>query len=145
MITHLGPGSQVPDWIEDMDQLSFGEAWGPLDATEHLWASSRNGFARWRVVEAAQEAELLRIAVDPSLRRGGHGRALLRHSEAQMARMGITTLHLEVRVSNKAARHLYEAEGWTSQGTRTAYYRDGEDAVLYVREITAPRPGSGIW
>ena len=145
MITHLGPGSQVPAWVEELDRQCFQEAWGPLDENEHLWASSDFGFARWRVVEAVQEAELLRMAVDPSLRRGGHGRALLRQSMAQLARMGVTTLHLEVRVSNQAARLLYESDGWQPQGTRRAYYRDGEDAALYTREITAPRPGSGLY
>ena len=145
MITHLGPGSHVPRWLEELDRLTFGEAWGPLDDTEHVWSTPHFGFARWRVVEAAQEAELLRLAVDPGLRRGGHGRSLLRHSEAQLARMGITTLHLEVRVTNTAARGLYESAGWLGQGLRKAYYRDGEDAALYVRELTAPRPGSGLW
>jgi ribosomal-protein-alanine N-acetyltransferase len=140
VITHLGPGSQVPDWIEDLDRSAFGEPWGPLDDAEHLWAEP-GAFARWRVVEAAQEAELLRIAVDPGRRRSGRGGALLRHSEAQLARMGVATLHLEVRVSNAAARGLYEREGWVRRGTRKGYYRDGEDAALYVREITAPRNG----
>jgi len=145
MITHLGPGSQVPAWIEALDAGTFGDAWGPLDDHEHLWASTHYGFARWRVLEAVQEAELLRIAVDPSLRRGGHGRSLLRHSMAQLARMGVATLHLEVRVGNKAARLLYESDGWVASGIRKAYYRDGEDAALYVRELTAPREGSGLW
>lgn len=138
MIIHLGPGSQVPAWLEALDQAAFGDPWGPLDEHEHLWAAPRAGFARWRVLEAAQEAELLRIAVDPFLRRGGHGRALLRHSQAQLARMGVTTLHLEVRVSNTAAARLYESEGWTRQGLRKAYYRDGEDALLYGLGLTAP-------
>lgn len=138
MITHLGPGSQAPGWIEDLDRLAFGEPWGPLDDTEHLWFATGRAFARWRVVEAAQEAELLRIAVDPARRRGGEGRTLLRHCEAQLARMGIVTLHLEVRVSNAAARALYEREGWVPRGTRKAYYRDGEDAALYVRELPGP-------
>ena len=140
MIIHLGPGSQVPDWIEDLDRLAFGVPWGPLDDTEHLWAGPGMGFARWRVVEAAQEAELLRIAVDPARRLGGHGRALLRHSEAQLARMGVNTLHLEVRVSNAGARRLYESEGWTARGTRRGYYRDGEDAALYTRELRVSSP-----
>lgn len=145
MITHLGPGSGVPAWIEALDRSVFLEAWGPLEENEHLWASVDFGFARWRVLEAVQEAELLRLAVDPSLRRGGHGRSLLRHSVAQLVRMGVTTLHLEVRVSNLAARRLYESDGWTAQGLRKAYYRDGEDAALYGREVTAPREGSGLW
>lgn len=145
MILHLGPGSQVPGWIENLERLAFGDTWGPLDDGEHLWGDDAQGFARWRVIEAAGEAELLRIAVDPALRRGGHGRSLLRHSEAHLSRMGVTTLHLEVRISNAPARRLYESEGWKAGGVRKAYYRDGEDAALYAREITAPRPGSGLW
>jgi ribosomal-protein-alanine N-acetyltransferase len=135
VILHLGPGSQAPAWIEDLDRAVFGEAWGPLDDTEHLWALPGEGFARWRVVEAAQEAELLRIAVDPLKRRGGQGRALLRHCEASLARLGVEVLHLEVRVSNAPARTLYEGEGWSFSGIRKAYYRDGEDAALYARRI----------
>ncbi len=137
MITHLGPGSQAPGWIEELDRLTFGESWGPLDDTEHLW-SSPGAFARWRVVEPAQEAELLRIAVDPARRRAGEGRALLRHCQARLAAMGIATLHLEVRVSNAPARALYEKEGWVARGIRKAYYRDGEDAALYVLELPGP-------
>jgi ribosomal-protein-alanine N-acetyltransferase len=140
VITHLGPGSQAPAWVEDLDRLTFGEAWGPLDDTEHLWADPPAGFARWRVVEAAQEAELLRIAVDPDQRRGGRGRALLRHCQARLASMGVVSLHLEVRVSNQSARALYESEGWVLQGRRKAYYRDGEDAALYSFDLTVPRP-----
>ncbi len=138
MITHLGPGSHLPAWLEDLDRQCFGEPWGPLDENDHAWASPRNGFARWRVIEAAQEAELLRVAVDPSLRRSGHGRELLRHSEAHLVRMGVATLHLEVRVSNAAARALYEGEGWCFQGIRRAYYRDGEDAALYMKAVGGP-------
>ena len=138
MISHFGPGSQAPAWVEELDRACFQEAWGPLDDTEHLWGANPQGFIRWRVVPCIQEAELLRLAVDPNLRRGGHGRALLRHSEARLAAMGIQTLLLEVRVSNAPARRLYEAEGWGRQGLRRAYYRDGEDAALYRKELKAP-------
>jgi ribosomal-protein-alanine N-acetyltransferase len=136
VILHLGPGSQAPAWVEALDRTAFVEAWGPLDDMEHLWALPGEAFARWRVVEAAQEAELLRIAVDPLKRRGGQGRALLRHCEASLARMGVTVLHLEVRVSNAPARALYEGEGWILSGNRKAYYRDGEDAALYTRQVS---------
>lgn len=138
MISHLGPGSQVPAWVEDLDRLCFQEAWGPLDDHEHLWAENPRGFARWRVVPEIGEAELLRIAVDPALRRSGHGRDLLRHCQERLSRMGIATLHLEVRVSNASARRFYEGEGWKEGGLRKGYYRDGEDAALYARELKAP-------
>lgn len=128
---HLGPGSQVPAWVEAVDAASFGDAWGSLGGDEHLWAEPGAGFARWRVIEAAGEAELLRIAVDPAVRRGGAGRRILRHCQAELARMGVEACHLEVRVSNAGARLLYESEGWENRGLRRGYYRDGEDAALY--------------
>jgi ribosomal-protein-alanine N-acetyltransferase len=130
----LAPGSQVPAWVDALDAACFGDAWGALDDSEYLWADEGTGFARWRVIEAVGEAELLRVAVLPQARRGGRGRALLRHCEGELARMGVETLHLEVRVSNAPARGLYESEGWRSAGTRKGYYRDGEDAALYLKE-----------
>ena len=132
---HLGPGSAVPVWIEALEAANFGKPWGELDDHEHLWAIEPCGFARWQVIPVAQQAELIRIAVGDLWRRQGQGRALLRHSEAMLARMGITALFLEVRVSNLAARSLYEEEGWVAQGLRPGYYRDGEDAALYRRDL----------
>ena len=128
---HRGPGARVPAWVEAIETACFGKPWGPLDDGEHLWAIHPAGFARWRVVAEAQEAELLRIGVLESARRSGIGRALLRHGQERLTRLGIQVLHLEVRVGNRAARGLYESEGWVYQGLRKGYYRDGEDAALY--------------
>jgi len=132
--THLGPGSLVPAWVEAIDLACFGEVWGALDEFEHIWGCCPSGFARWRIIPEVGEAELLRLGVAAELRRSGHGRWLLRHSQAQLARLGVTVLHLEVRVSNAPARALYESEGWVCQGLRKGYYRDGEAAALYSRE-----------
>jgi ribosomal-protein-alanine N-acetyltransferase len=123
----------VPAWVEAIDRECFGEAWGPLDEFEHIWTSAPFGFSRWRIIPEVREAELLRLGVAAELRRGGHGRRLLRHAQYQLARMGVQVLHLEVRVSNAAARALYESEGWVYQGLRKGYYRNGESAALYSR------------
>ena len=77
----------------------------------------------------------MRIAVAPASRREGVGRALLRVSVKGLRELGIVEARLEVRVSNKAARTLYESEGWKVQGLRRAYYRDGEDAALYLIKL----------
>jgi ribosomal-protein-alanine N-acetyltransferase len=121
----------VPGWVEALERDCFGEGWGPLGAGEHLWAVPSAAFARWRVVPAVNEGELLRLGVAGPLRRAGHGRALLRHAMAELLRYGIGELHLEVRVSNAAARALYESEGWACVGVRKSYYKDGEDAAIY--------------
>ncbi len=130
---HLGPGSRVPSWLEAIDRACFLEPWGPLDEFEHIWAIQPIGFARWRIIPEVGEAELLRIGVAEGMRRGGYGRRLLRLSQAHLARYGAGVLHLEVRVSNRAARTLYESEGWVYRGLRKGYYRDGESAALYSR------------
>lgn len=131
---HLRPGAAVPAWVETVERECFGSAWGPLGEGEHLWAIRPGAFARWRIIPAVQEGELLRIGVAAAQRRSGLGRALLRLSQARLATYGIRVLLLEVRVSNHAARALYESEGWVYLDLRKAYYRDGEDAAIYRRE-----------
>lgn len=128
----LGPGSELPAWVEALEKGCFEQAWGPMAEHELLWVCGELGFARWSAHPALGEAELLRIAVAPHCRRQGVGRALLRASVKGLKKMGILESRLEVRVSNEAARTLYETEGWRFQGLRRVYYRDGEDAALYL-------------
>jgi ribosomal-protein-alanine N-acetyltransferase len=85
------------------------------------------GFALHRVV--ADEAELLTIAVRPTLRRRGAGRRLLDAAIAQMREAGATSAFLEVAVDNLAACRLYETTGFQTVGMRGAYYRRGDGAA----------------
>ncbi len=134
-LIHFGPGSALPAWVESLEREAFGEAWGALDANEQMWTLEGRAYARWGLVAAVGEAELLRIAVRPEARGQGLGRRLLRANTEALRDLGITELHLEVRVSNGAARHLYEAEGWLATGLRKGYYRNGEDAALYGKSL----------
>ena len=117
--------------MEGLDRHCFGDPWGNLADHEQAWGFQDKAFAIWSLNAVVAEAELLRIAVDSSHRGHGLGRALLGACEAEFIRMGITTLLLEVRVSNAPARALYEASGWKQDGLRKAYYKNGEDAALY--------------
>jgi [ribosomal protein S18]-alanine N-acetyltransferase len=82
------------------------------------------GIALCRV--AADEAELLTIAVRPTERRRGAGRRLLTAVIAWAREAGARALFLEVGADNPPARALYEAMGFRAIGTRTAYYRRGD-------------------
>lgn len=82
------------------------------------------GMAIWRV--AADEAELLTIAVAHERRRLGAGRLLLNAVIKQARVVGATTLFLEVGSDNPAARALYEAAGFNAVGRRKAYYLRGD-------------------
>lgn len=89
-----------------------------------LQADGRDaGIALCRV--AAEESELLTIAVRPAERRRGAGRRLLMAVIDRVREAGARTLFLEVGADNPPARTLYEAAGFRVVATRPAYYRRG--------------------
>ena len=102
------------------------------------------GFVLWRV--ALDEAELLTIAVHPSARRRGAGRALLGSAIAGVREAGAGVLLLEVGEDNPAARGLYDSAGFSTVGRRAAYYQRKGHAradALVMRFVLASevRPG----
>ncbi len=130
-LLRLEAGSDLPRWIEALERQVFGDTWGPLEASEVLWALPELAYARWHRCPETGEGELLRIAVSPEARGQGLGRRLLQEGQQALAASGIRVLYLEVRPSNTTARTLYASEGWREIGLRPRYYRDGEAAVLY--------------
>jgi ribosomal-protein-alanine N-acetyltransferase len=91
------------------------------------------GFVLARV--AADEAEILTLAVAPAARRQGHGGALLAAAMAQAAARGAAAMFLEVAEANGPARALYAAAGFAEAGRRRAYYPDGGDALVLRRDL----------
>ena len=80
---------------------------------------------------AADEGEILRIAVIPEARMKGIGRKLLDDAVKIMASRGANEIFLEVRASNASAISLYEKYGFLKTGIRKNYYENKEDAILY--------------
>jgi [ribosomal protein S18]-alanine N-acetyltransferase len=97
------------------------------------------GFALCRV--AADEAELLTIAVQPNQRRRGAGRALLAAVAAHARTTGARSLFLEVGADNPAALALYGQAAFQAVGNRKAYYQRGgapaADAVVMRLVLTS--------
>jgi ribosomal-protein-alanine N-acetyltransferase len=90
---------------------------------------------------AADEAEILTLAVDEPWRRRGIGRTLLDAAIAEAARRGAAAMLLEVGVLNTAARELYAECGFAAVGRRRKYYRGpngSEDALVMKRDIPSP-------
>ena len=79
---------------------------------------------------AADEAEVLTLAVTPAARRSGVAAALLGAAARQVTAMGARALFLEVSVSNDAARALYKRAGFVEKGRRAQYYSDRSDALV---------------
>lgn len=81
------------------------------------------------------EADITNVAVDPDRRRQGIGKMLLRELLAKAGELGIRRIFLEVRVSNTAARALYEQAGFRTVDVRKNYYeKPKEDAYIMVWE-----------
>lgn len=80
-------------------------------------------------------AELQRIAVDDSCRRGGHASRLLEAVVALATGGGADRLLLEVREDNAGALAFYAARGFTTLARRPRYYRDGATAVVLERDL----------
>ncbi|MBW8902827.1 MAG: ribosomal protein S18-alanine N-acetyltransferase [Bradyrhizobium sp.] len=96
------------------------------------------GFAASRL--AADEAEILSIAVAASHRGRGLSRNLLLTHLGHLAGRGVRHVFLEVEEHNRPARQLYERAGFTIAGRRERYYQQagGEqlNAVLMRRDLS---------
>jgi ribosomal-protein-alanine N-acetyltransferase len=78
----------------------------------------------------AGELQIQNLATLPAMRRRGIAVRLLEHAIARSKTSGLTSIWLEVRVSNTAAINLYKRFGFSAGGKRSAYYPDGEDALI---------------
>lgn len=97
--------------------------------------ADEDGFILWR--RAADEAEIVTLAVRPAARRGGLGGRLLDAAVAGAREQGVVRLFLEVAHDNAAALALYESRGFTPAGRRPAYYArpDGSRADALILAI----------
>jgi ribosomal-protein-alanine N-acetyltransferase len=75
---------------------------------------------------AADEAEILSLAVAAAWRRRGCARALLGAHCSRLAGRGVKVLSLEVEANNTAAIELYRQFGFRQAGERKGYYRSAE-------------------
>jgi [ribosomal protein S18]-alanine N-acetyltransferase len=86
---------------------------------------------------AADEAEILTLAVTPPMRRQGRAQALLRAAVAQLRGAGVRALFLEVSTANEAAQLLYTRAGFREVGRRARYYANGADALVLRLDVSA--------
>lgn len=87
-------------------------------------------------VQAADEGEVLNLAVEIQRRREGLGSRLLGALIRALSQRGAGRVFLEVRVSNTSAIALYEGAGFRRIGRRPGYYaRPAEDAVTMATEV----------
>jgi ribosomal-protein-alanine N-acetyltransferase len=95
------------------------------------------GFILYRL--AADEAEVLAVAVHPDCRRRGIGRQLLEEALRHVYREGARDIHLEVEDTNFAAIALYREVEFRESGRRKGYYTQGREtpggALVMLRQL----------
>lgn len=87
---------------------------------------------------AADEAEILTVAVARRLRARGFGGRLLNEHVKDLMRAGTARLFLEVEAENTPALRLYARQGFHEVGRRKGYYRTAKgtaDAVMMRRDL----------
>lgn len=149
----MAPRPLVPadlDAVAAIERAAFTDPW-PRRAFQELLAEPHlrslaidgadgqlAGYAFCSV--AADQGEILNLAVHPAARRRGLGRQLLEAALQIMRQAGATGVFLEVRQSNEAAIRLYADAGFRSVSLRRGYYRNPtEHALTMALELTPDR------
>lgn len=120
---------------------SFFKGWDAQEMLSHIQRDLCFGHGRPLegfviVSHAADQAEILTIAIDPTLRRHGLARKLLDIVETELTELGVDTLFLEVAEDNAPAIAFYKTGGFEPIGKRPAYYKreKGRVAALTFRK-----------
>jgi ribosomal-protein-alanine N-acetyltransferase len=84
---------------------------------------------------AADEAEILSLAVAPAWRGRGLSRPLLDFHLRALAGLAVRAVFLEVDEHNAPARRLYAGAGFRQVGQRRGYYASGGTALILRRDL----------
>lgn len=142
-----------PDEVEalvDIHANSFARGWSAEDLAAlmagpnvfALAARRESVFGGRRVVGfvtiriAADEAEVLTIAIDRTSRGKGFGRLLMEEAMRRLYRENVSACFLEVDGGNDRAVGLYQALGFQEVGIRKEYYDKatmGDGSALVMR------------
>ncbi|UQX87911.1 ribosomal protein S18-alanine N-acetyltransferase [Jatrophihabitans telluris] len=123
---------------EAWSRQSYEEELADTELRNYLVAVDSSGavLGSAGLITIAETAQILTVAVLPDARRRGIGRLLVRAMVELARRRGAEEVLLEVRVDNRAARALYEGEGFNPLGRRRGYYDHGRvDAVTMRRPL----------
>jgi ribosomal-protein-alanine acetyltransferase len=137
--------------MANIERDCFSDPWSPsalatlLDGVA-LVASSEGRLVGYVFARAAaDEGEILNLAVRDGSRRQGVGRRLVTAVLEVLCARGVERVILEVRESNVAARAFYRELGFRKLGSRPRYYRNPpEDALILVLDVMGSDGSQGI-
>lgn len=122
--------------IARLHAASFQRGWSEVEiermlierstvAHRAMVGRSLQGFILSRL--AADEAEILSVAVAAARRGRGLARALLNLHLRRLAGLGARAVFLEVDEGNEPARRLYQRAGFREVGRRPGYYQQSRE------------------
>lgn len=131
--------------VAALEKLCFSDPWSEASILREcsapyslwlVWVEEGKVLGYVGSQAAPPEADVMNLAVSPSCRRSGLGRALMQELMHRLCKQGMEVLFLEVRASNVEAKSLYESLGFCDVGCRKKYYvNPTEDALIYRREL----------
>jgi ribosomal-protein-alanine N-acetyltransferase len=130
-IAHLHAASFGRGWEEDeVHRLLLDRA---VVAHRAMVRRMMVGFIMSRM--AADEAEILSVAIAPARRGRGFSRPLLDFHLRSLAGLGARTVFLEVDEHNAPACRLYRGAAFHEVGRRRGYYQGGAAALILRRDL----------
>ena len=130
-------------YIAELEKVCFSDPWSENSIAYELtnplsfWLVAMDGDKLVGYVGSQavlDSADMMNIAVAPSHRRQGIARRLVSALVEQLKIKDVRMLLLEVRVSNDAARALYEEMGFVAAGKRPGYYTNPKEDALILRK-----------
>ena len=130
--------------VAELERLCFSEPWSEKSLTLLLGDMALGVvcvldgrvLAYGGMLLAPDEGQITNVAVHPSCRRCGYGRAVTEALLQSAQERELEQVALEVRASNQPAIALYQAFGFEVLGTRKRFYRlPTEDALVMVKTM----------
>ncbi len=142
-IREMSPGNVHE--IAEIEKASYTMPWSETSFLSEVYSrhsitriAELNGkiIAYVCIKQVADEGVLMNLTVHPDYRRQGIANTLFGDAMEDLRRNGCRFLFLEVRISNLAAKKLYEKLKFKVVGTRKDYYlRPTEDALVMTLEL----------
>ena len=131
--------------VAELEALCFAHPW-TAEGLKTLTGEDGVGFAAidesGRVISyagmilAADTGDITDVATHPDLRRQGLSRAVMEKLLEFAVEKQLTSVALDVRVSNAGAIALYEGLGFVIAGKRPRFYRTPpEDAYVMIKQL----------
>ena len=134
------------DNVIDSENKIFGDSLG----SDNLYTELKcNTYAYYFVLEVdkkfagyigtwieEEHSEIINFLVLEEYQGNGFGSMMLDFVINLVKSVNVPNISLEVRKSNEKAIKLYEKYGFKYSHTREKYYRNGEDALVLILEVT---------